>query len=141
MRNKRRAATVVRQARNIQTANIPTSITYKNNAYSVTRIVDYAFSDCINLTSVVIGDGVTSIGEYAFSGCSSLTSVIIPDSVTSIGNNAFSGGLTIYCEATSKPSGWDSNWDGNGAYFDRWYSEKRRTGCWRYVNGVPRMWE
>jgi len=33
---------------------------------------------------------VTSIGSYAFFGCSS---------------------LTIYCEATSKPSGWYSDWN------------------------------
>ena len=63
--------------------------------------------------SVTIGNGVTSIGDYAFYNCSSLTSVTIPDSVTSIGSSAFSGcsNLTIYCEATSRPNGWDSFWN------------------------------
>jgi hypothetical protein len=62
---------------------------------------------------VTIPDSVTSIGSYAFSGCTSLTSIIIPDSVTSIGNYAFSNctSLTIYCEAASKPSGWNSDWN------------------------------
>ena len=57
---------------------------------NITTIPDYAFRDCVNLTSVTIGDSVTSIGGYAFSGCSSLKSITIPDSVTSIGNSAFS---------------------------------------------------
>ena len=62
---------------------------------------------------LVIPDSVTEIGNSAFSYCSGLTSVTIPDSVTSIGYAAFDGcsGLTIYCEATSKPRGWDSNWN------------------------------
>jgi hypothetical protein len=45
-----------------------------------------------------------------------LTSIIIPNSVTSIGYSAFSDckRLTIYCEAKSKPSGWDSLWNLDG---------------------------
>ena len=82
---------------------------------SVTTIGDYAFSGCSSLTSVVIPNSVTTIGSCAFSGCSSLTSVVIPNSVTTIGSYAFSGYnyLTIYCEATSQPSGWDSSWNWN----------------------------
>lgn len=62
---------------------------------------------------ITIPDGVTSISDSAFSGCSGLTSITIPDSVTDIGNSAFVGcsQLTIYCEAASKPNGWDSNWN------------------------------
>lgn len=56
---------------------------------SITSIGSSAFNDCDGLTSVVIGNGVTSIGEYAFSGCSSITSVVIGDGVTNIGNGAF----------------------------------------------------
>ena len=55
----------------------------------VTSIGDYAFQDCMSLTSVTIPDSVTSIGDYAFKGCTSLTSATIPDSVTSIGDYAF----------------------------------------------------
>ena len=80
---------------------------------SVTSIGDYAFAYRSRLASVVIGDSVESIGSHAFYSCSGLTSVVIPDSVTSIGTYAFSGcsKLTIYCEATSKPSGWNSSWN------------------------------
>jgi hypothetical protein len=64
---------------------------------SVTRIGGYAFSDCRNLTDIIIPDSVTNIEDYiytafsigAFSGCTSLTSITIPDSVYGIGNYAF----------------------------------------------------
>ena len=90
---------------------------------SITRIGNYSFMDCINLTGVTIPDSVTSIGGGAFlrcinltrvniptsvtsiesatfSNCSSLASITIPDSVTSIGGGAFGGctsltGITI----------------------------------------------
>ena len=57
----------------------------------VTSIGDWAFYDCLSLTSVVITEGVTSIGTGAFYKCSSLTSVVIPEGVTSIGDSAFEG--------------------------------------------------
>ena len=78
-----------------------------------TSIGSSAFRGCTSVTSVVIGDSVTSIGSNAFYDCTSLTSVVIPESVTSIGSYAFAGcnSLTIYCEASSKPSGWYSNWN------------------------------
>ena len=80
---------------------------------SVTSIGNGAFERCSELTSVTIPDSVTSIGYDAFYGCTGLTSITIPDSVTSIGSYAFSrcNSLTIYCEASSKPDGWDSNWN------------------------------
>ena len=80
---------------------------------SVTSIGDSAFYDCDSMTSIEIPDSVTIIGYGAFSSCDSLTSVVIPDGVTSIGRYAFDGcdSLTIYCEATSQPSGWNSYWN------------------------------
>ncbi|MCR4665631.1 MAG: leucine-rich repeat domain-containing protein [Paludibacteraceae bacterium] len=112
----------------IQTADIPSSITVDDKTYSVTSIGVWAFynckslttvtipnsvtsignnafSYCPNLTSATIGNSVTSIGEYAFCACS-LTSVTIPNSVTSIGNGAFSGcsGLTSVAISNSMTS-------------------------------------
>lgn len=56
---------------------------------SVTKISEYAFSDCANLASITIPYSVTSIDKYAFSDCSNLTSVTIPNCVTNIGMGAF----------------------------------------------------
>ena len=63
---------------------------------TVTRIGDYAFSQCSGLTSVTLSDGLTSIGEHAFYYCTGLTSIAIPESVTKIEESAFS-----YCKKLS----------------------------------------
>ena len=80
---------------------------------SVISIGHSAFYNCTGLTSIVIPDSVTSIGDYAFENCTGLTSIVIPDSVISIGKAVFIScyKLIIYCEAVSKPSGWDSDWN------------------------------
>ena len=85
--------------------NIPESVTYNGNTYSVTSIGEDAFYWCDRLTSVEIPNSVTSIGEEAFYGCSGLTSVVIPNSVTSIGRCAFSwcSGLTSLVVAPDNP--------------------------------------
>jgi hypothetical protein len=81
----------------------------------VKTIGNEAFSECDLLDSVVIPLGLTSIGDFAFSECNSLTSIIIPKSVKKMGEGVFSGcdKLKIYCEANSKPVGWDENWNSN----------------------------
>ena len=80
---------------------------------SVTSIGYSTFSGCSSLTSITMPNNVTSIENFAFSGCSSLLSIVIPNSVTSIGEYTFSGcsSLTIYCEASSQPSGWHYSWN------------------------------
>ena len=55
----------------------------------VTRIGNYAFKYCKNLTSITIPNSVTSIGEEVCCYCTELKSVTIPNSVTSIGKKAF----------------------------------------------------
>lgn len=80
---------------------------------SVISIGGGAFCGCGSLTSVVIPDSVISIGDGAFHDCTSLKSIVIPASVTAIGLEAFYNCpvLTIYCKATSQPSGWNSGWN------------------------------
>lgn len=76
----------------------------------VTHIESFAW--CSSMKSFKIPDSITSIGDCAFSGCRNLTSVYIPKSVTDMGWFVFQGcgDLTIYCEAESQPSGWQSEW-------------------------------
>lgn len=72
----------------------------------ITAIGDYAFSDCINLTSVTIPGSITAIGTGAFSSCESLTSVSIPSSVTTFGDFVFNccTGLTNINVASGNPA-------------------------------------
>ena len=102
---------------------------------SLTTIGDSAFSDCTSLTSIEIPDSVTTIGEYAFAWNTKLakvkigksvksigntafyecgiTEIVIPASVTTMGGNVFNRTLLtdIYCEAESKPFGWNNEWN------------------------------
>jgi len=90
-----------------------TVIPKTHKGFLVTCIGANAFYDSFNLKSVTLPDSITEIKTYAFYRCNSLTKITIPDSVTSIGEYAFSDckNLTIYCEAESKPDGWDKSWN------------------------------
>ncbi|MBR4275592.1 MAG: leucine-rich repeat protein [Prevotella sp.] len=68
---------------------IPESITYKDKLYDVTAIASNAFSDCTELTSVILPSSITIVGAYAFWNCTGLTSISVPNSVTAIGEYAF----------------------------------------------------
>ena len=63
-----------------------TSITIPNSVISIDCA---AFQGCSNLSSVIIGEYVESIGKSAFEYCSSLTSVVIPNNVKTMGEYAF----------------------------------------------------
>ena len=76
-------------------------------------IEGYSFTGCFSLEKINIPNGVTTIGDYAFNACDELKSIRIPSSVTSIGINAFDDCslAVIYCQAKSKPSGWNTTWN------------------------------
>ena len=64
-----------------------TKILLRQDTKSISR---YAFSDCTNLTDIVIPNSVNRIDVGTFWRCTSLKSITIPNSVISIGSKAFS---------------------------------------------------
>ncbi len=78
----------------------------------VKEIGNGAFSECSYLKKVDIPNSVTTIGMMAFKNCG-LNDITIPSSVSTIGWAAFylCPILDVYCEAESKPEGWDDEWD------------------------------
>ncbi len=80
---------------------------------SVVCISDYAFANCSGLTDIVIPNSVTKILTGAFLKCTSLTEIAIPDSVITMGYHAIGDctNLSVCCEASTKPSNWNSNWN------------------------------
>ena len=88
---------------------LPSSVSYNSVTYTVTKIGNYAFCDCRNLTgSLTIPNSVTSIGRQAFYECYLFDgSLTLSNSLTSVGIYAFyncygfTGTLTIPNSVTS----------------------------------------
>ena len=59
----------------------------------LTSLVDYAFANCENMSSITLPPYLEIIGEGAFWYCRSLGEIVLPESITSIGYNAF-----YYCQ-------------------------------------------
>ena len=78
----------------------------------ITRIGDYAFEDCGNLTSVTLPDGLLEIGDAVFRSCTALKSIAIPSTVTGIEDGAFSetGIREILIPAATVALGHDAFW-------------------------------
>ena len=56
----------------------------------ITQIGENAFSNCSNLTNIILPKQIIEIGKSAFFACEKLSNIIIPDMVTTIGAGAFS---------------------------------------------------
>lgn len=103
---------------NINTAAFCRVPNIKVTLNGVATIGTYAFYNGTP-TSITMSESVTKIEENAFSGCSGLTSINIPSSVTTISASSYSyspfygwnSSAVIYCEASSKPSGWGAYWN------------------------------
>ena len=75
--------------------DIPATVTYGSKTYSVTSIVEQAFSGCSALTEVTIPASVTSVGSSVFYGCSSLTQATIGDGLTVISLSMFTNCIAL----------------------------------------------
>ena len=122
-------ATVVCQPKNIITANIRSTITYKGNNYDVTNIGSSAFSWCDEMINIIIPDSIISISSMSFFRCTSLENVYYTGtaedwskiSISSNNSDLTSATIYYYIEnASDLPSD-------NGNY-------------WHYVDGVPTPW-
>lgn len=81
------------------------------NLEGVSRIGVASFISCVGLDTIEIPNSVTQIGKNAFNYCFGLSRVKISASVTTMGEKAIQGAsAVIYCEAKSKPSGWNTAW-------------------------------
>ena len=60
---------------------IPTTLAAEGSVRNVTEIASFAFERELNLTSVVLPEGLATIRQDAFRVCSALTSVDFPDSL------------------------------------------------------------
>lgn len=78
----------------------------------VIQISPLAFNES-SLSSITLPESLLSLGWSAFQGCDALKELYIPDNVTEVGEKLFSmceQGITVYCEAESKPDGWSDDW-------------------------------
>ena len=68
---------------------LPDTVVHNDISYRVTMIDAEAFSMCVNMTGIVIPEGVYKIGRMAFFSCTSLDSVSLPSTLLYIGTQAF----------------------------------------------------
>lgn len=79
---------------------------------SLEIIDENAFYQCWGLKEVYLPDSLTTIRNSAFRNCSDLTEIFIPASVITMEADVIQGQTlaTVYCEATSQPDTWDTDW-------------------------------
>ncbi|GEM_PF-2889573 len=82
----------------------------------ILEIKDHAFENDPNLGSLILPHSLTTIGSSAFAFCTSLSSIIIPISVSTVGVFVFEmcTFTTINIESPIKPPGWEPIWNAQG---------------------------
>ena len=74
---------------NVQSLNIPSTVTYNSVTYTVTKIADEGFMQSNALKTLILPSTITIIGNNAFQGCGALELVDMPNTVSTIGSSAF----------------------------------------------------
>lgn len=117
-----------------------TSITLPD---SVTKIGANAFAFC-ELTELTLPDSLTDVGEYAFYSCTALKTVVAGSAITTVEDTAFAGSGVekVLFKGTAEEWANVSAAFPNGAVCYYYSEEEPSEGnYWRYVNGVPTVWE
>ncbi len=70
---------------------VPATVEHDGIVYQVTQLGMYAFTNCNDVTSVTMPDGLKAIMKYSLSNCKLVTHYDIPASVTLIEGGAFNG--------------------------------------------------
>lgn len=124
----------------LQTIKLPKSVQILNK---------WVFARCKNLNVDIFATNgsLQKIEQGVFREMPSYDYIVIPKSVTYIGDLCFAHGSKpnkIIYLLNEDISGLHPNWNvynGNGDTLTYYiYSETSKTGCWRYVNGVPTPW-
>ena len=76
-------------AKNVK--NMPSKVVIPSiyNKKTVTKIADYAFNNCWNITNLIMPDSIVSIGERAFNSCWHMTEVTMSKNISFLGEGAF----------------------------------------------------
>ena len=87
------------------------------------RIGLKTFANSQTLEKIRLNAGLQQIATQAFYGCTNLKQIVIPSTVEMIGSKAFSN-TVVYCEAESKPDGWEDDFAVENAkvyYANEWH--------------------
>lgn len=68
-------------------------------AEDVTVVPDRAFAES-KIKDIVLHDNITKLGEYCFEACTNLSTITLPSNLKEIGGSAFYGDYNLECEIT-----------------------------------------
>jgi hypothetical protein len=79
------------EASDVTSIEIPSTVEYNDNTYTVTTINTQAFKNNAYLEEVVLNEGLLTLKGEAFYGIANLHEIVIPDSVTTLEASVFFG--------------------------------------------------
>ena len=84
-----RTATVTKAPTKIKSIKLDEGVVYEGRIYEVVSIGRTAFSQCSELSDIVLPPYLKTIESFAFNGCESLSNLKIPETVNKIDSAAF----------------------------------------------------